>query len=116
MLRISLQTLRAHRRTLTGAFVAIWLAVTLGYGAGLLMAAAIGAPGPGRFAAADYVVRANPRVPTVDGDSEDAIPGPRLDASLVNRFPGAVGDISFPVGNGLHAHGWSSAALTPYRL
>jgi len=44
----------------------------------------------------------------------------------VKRFEDGVGDISFPVGawSGgrrlgsapLHAHGWASAALTPYRL
>jgi hypothetical protein len=35
MLRISWQTLRARRATLAGAFVAIWLAVTLAYATGL---------------------------------------------------------------------------------
>ena len=34
MLRISLQTLRSRRGTLAGAFVAIWLAVTLAYATG----------------------------------------------------------------------------------
>src|SRR4051794_23592258 len=126
MLRISWQTLRARRGTLAGAFVAIWLAVTLAYGTGLLMAGALGPPGPGRFASTAFVVRADPSVATADGESEDANPGPRLDASLVRRFPGAVGDIAFAVGawsagtplgdDPLHAHGWSSAALTPYAL
>src|SRR5436305_569314 len=127
MLRLSWQSLRAHRGALAGAFVAIWLAVTLGYGAGLLMDGAIRAPGPGRFAAADYVLRADPAIATVDGESEDANPGPRLGAALVQRFDDAVGDISFPVGawdargeaisgDPLHAHGWSSAPLAPYTL
>ena len=49
MLRISFQTLRARRATLAGAFVAIWLAVTLAYATGLLMDAALSPPGPGRF-------------------------------------------------------------------
>ena len=62
MLRISWQTLRSRRGALTGAFVAIWLAVTLAYATGLLMSGALGAPGPGRFAAADAVVRADPTV------------------------------------------------------
>ena len=35
MLRISWQTLRARRGTLAGAFVAIWLAVTLAYATGV---------------------------------------------------------------------------------
>jgi len=118
MLLISLQTLRARRGTLAGAFIAIWLAVTLAYGTGLLMDGSLSAPGPGRFAAAEAVVRAKPADPTM--------PAQRLDAALVKRFEGGVGDISFPVGawSGgrrlgsapLHAHGWASAALTPYRL
>ncbi len=127
MLRISFQTLRARRGTLAGAFVAIWLAVTLAYATGLLMDAALSPPGPGRFAAADAVVQADPSIQTADGETENVIPSPRLDADLVQRFDGAVGDISFAVGawdaqgrrlsgDPLHAHGWASAPLTPYRL
>ena len=58
MLRISWQTLRARRATLAGAFAAIFLAVTLAYATGMLMAGALSAPGPGRLAAADVVLRA----------------------------------------------------------
>ena len=104
MLRIALQTLRARHATLAEKLVAIWLAVTLASatwspdGGGPR-----GAPGPGRFAAADAVVRADPGV-RLPGDlgSVDAVPGPRLDAALVERaavVPGvahAVGDVSFP--------------------
>ena len=80
MLRISWQTLRARRATLAGAFVAIWLAVTLAYAAGLLMTGALSPPGPGRFDAADAVVRADPTV-ELGGDlgGVDVVPGPRLD-------------------------------------
>ncbi len=139
MLRISLQTLRARRATFAGAFVAIWLAVTLASATGLLMAAALGAPGEGRLAAADAVVRADPTV-TIghgeDAEGVDVIPGPRLSTATVERaaaVPGAaraVGDIAFPAGawdaQGQHVeaeradrligHGWDSAALTPYHL
>src|SRR4051794_18218950 len=139
MLRISLQTLRARRGTLAGAFVAIWLAVTLASATGLLMAGALGPPGAGRLAAADAVVRADPTV-TIghgeDAEGVDVIPAPRLPAQIVERataVPGvarAVGDIAFPAGawnaEGQHldadradrlvGHGWDSAALTPYRL
>src|SRR3954471_4093798 len=137
MLRISLQTLRARRGTLAGAFVAIWLAVTLASATGLLMAGALGPPGAGRLAAADAVVRADPTV-TIghgeDAESLDVIPGPRLPAATVERVaavPGvarAVGDIAFPAGawdsrgrqlegaSRLIGHGWDSAALTPYHL
>ena len=139
MLRISLQTLRARRATLAGAFVAIWLAVTLASATGLLMAGALGPPGAGRLAATDAVVRADPTVTIGHGeDAEglDVIPGPRLPAATVERVaavPGvarAVGDIAFPAGawnaQGQHleaeradrliGHGWDSAALTPYHL
>src|SRR3954451_12579271 len=139
MLRISWQTLRARRATLAGAFVAIFLAVTLAYATGLLMAGALSSPGPGRLAAADVVVRGDPAV--VIGHGEDAepadvTPAPRLPASAVARAAGtpgvarAVGDITFPAGafdrrghpvrvagaDGIRGHGWPSAALTPYEL
>src|SRR4051812_18675008 len=139
MLRISLQTLRARRATLAGAFVAIWLAVTLASATGLLMAGALGPPGSGRLAATDAVVRADPGITIGHGDDAenlDVIPGPRLPAATVERVaavPGvarATGDIAFPAGawdaDGRHlsaeradrlvGHGWDSAALTPYRL
>src|SRR5688572_17606421 len=139
MFRISLQTLRARRSTLAGAFVAIFLAVTLAYATGLLMAGALGPPGAGRFAAADAVVRADPTV-TIgrgeDAEAVDAIPGPRLPGTTleqVTAVPGvahAVGDVAFPAGawddhggkleaegsDRIIGHGWASAALTPYRL
>src|SRR3954467_7471671 len=139
MLRISLQTLRARRGTLAGAFVAIWLAITLASATGLLMAGALGPPGAGRLAATDAVVRADPTVTLGHGeDAErvDVVPAPRLPAEIVERamaVPGvahAVGDVAFPAGawnareqhlntdgaDRLVGHGWDSAALTPYRL
>jgi putative ABC transport system permease protein len=134
VLRISLQTLRARRGSLAGAFVAIFLAVMLAAGTGLLMAGALSAPGPGRLAAADAVVRADPTVTVGHGeDAErvDVVPAPRLPADAVQRAaraPGvaaAIGDVSFAVGaralrtagvERLQGHGWQSAALTPYRL
>src|SRR3954453_13474522 len=97
MLGISLQTLRARRGSLAGAFVAIWLAVTLARATGLLMAGAVGAPGPrrlragplgapgaGRFSAADAVGRPDPTMTIGRGeDAEDlaAVPAPRLPAA-----------------------------------
>jgi putative ABC transport system permease protein len=107
--------------------------------AGQVMATALGAPGAGRFAAADLVVRANPAVHVGRGHKADTIDVQRpvlLSAATVDRVaavPGvqsAVGDIAFPVavigrdGNPLpsrgresaHAYGWPSSALTPYRL
>ena len=139
MLGISLQTLRARRGTLAGAFVAIWLAVTLASAAGLLMAGALAPPGAGRFAAVDAIVRADSTVTIGEGDDAEGlqvVPGPRLPAGTVERVaevPGvarAVGDVAFAAGawdergrplraeraDRLIGHGWDSAALTPYRL
>src|SRR3954454_1628761 len=139
MLRISLQTLRARSGTLAGAFVAIWLAVTLACATGLLMAGALGAPGAGRLSAADAVVRADPTVTTGGGeDAErvDVVPAPRLPVATVERaaaVPGvarAIGDVAFAAGawdaggrllHAAHAArlvgpGWDSAALTPLPL
>jgi putative ABC transport system permease protein len=139
MFRIAWQTLRSRRGTLTGAFIATLLAVTFAYATGQLMAGALSAPGPGRFGAADAMVRADPKVTLGKGEDEfdvDAIPGPRLPVAAVARVaavPGvarAVGGVAFPVGvfdargravGGSDvetpvAHGWPSAALTPYRL
>src|SRR3954464_15135103 len=121
MLRISLQTLRARRGTLAGAFVAIWLAVTLACATGLLMAGALGAPGAGRLSAADAVVRADPTMTIGRGeDAEDlhAAPAPPLPAATARgaapppwppaaavegaaSVPGvarAIGDIAFAAG------------------
>src|SRR4051794_2110799 len=137
MLRIACQTLRARRTTLAGAFVAIFLAVTFAYATGLLMTGALTAPGGGRYAAADAVVRADPSVELGhDLGAVDVVPGPRLDAALVRRAGAVagvarvVGDVSFPAavddadGEPVHAprhaavagHAWPAAVLTPYRL
>src|SRR4051812_17860902 len=113
---LALQTLRAQRWTVAGAFVAIWLAVTLGCAAGLLMDGALGAPGAGRFADAAYVLRADPSVTTGDGETEDAAPGPRLPASSIERYPGAVADVSFPVSGDRFGHSLYGAKLVSGEL
>src|SRR3954452_12742407 len=95
MLRISLQTLRARSGTLAGAFVAIWLAVTLACATGLLMAGAPWRPGGGGpRRAADAVVRADPTVTTGGGeDAErvDVVPAPRLPVATVERAAAVPG-------------------------
>src|SRR3954465_7273761 len=107
MLRIALQTMRARGGSLAGAFAAVLLAVTFAYASGLLMSGALEAPGGGRYAAADAVVRADPAVPLrtgEDAESVDVVPAPRLDAAAVARVaavPGvrcAVADVAFPIG------------------
>jgi hypothetical protein len=85
VLRIAFQTLRARRTTLLGAFVAIWLAVTLAYATGLLMTGALSAPGPGRFAAADVVLRADPTIELGRDLDDPAIPNCNVELPLQTR-------------------------------
>jgi putative ABC transport system permease protein len=122
-----------------GTFVMIAMTATIAAAAAQIMATSLGAPGPGRFAAADAVVRANPTVRLGHGDNVDTIDVRRaalLPAAALARaaaVPGvrsAVGDVAFPLtvigrdGAPLptrgdapaHGHGWPSAALTPYGL
>src|SRR4051794_27856230 len=118
MLAIAFQTLRSRRGTLSGAFVAIFLAVALTYATGSLLAAALSAPGPGRFAAADLVLRADPTV-TLDEEAVAMVPAPALPADAVAQAASvagvrrAVADVSFDVftrGRTVDAHGWASPA------
>lgn len=122
-----------------GIFVVIAMTATIVAAVGQSMATGLGAPGPGRFAAADAVVRAPATVNVGHGDSADTadVQRPaRLPAAALARVaavPGvlsAVGDVSFPLavigrdgvplptrgGAPAHGHGWPSAALTPYRI
>jgi putative ABC transport system permease protein len=134
MLRLAVWTVRARRASLAGAFIAVLLAVALTTACAVLMASALRAPGPGRFAAADAVVTAHSRIwiGYAAQQNTGVFPAPRLPATTVARasaVPGvvrAVGDISFPVvafdsagrpvGENSWGHGWSSASLAPYRV
>jgi putative ABC transport system permease protein len=127
MFRLALTTLRYR----TAAFLAIFVAVLLG---GALLNAAGGlletglrlnAP-PQRLAAAPIVVTGDPAYHPPNGNGAAAFPERhRVDPALVTQLaatPGvarAVPDRSFPALVGstqAQAHGWTSAALTPYRL
>jgi putative ABC transport system permease protein len=122
-----------------GVFLMILMTAVIAAAAGQIMATALDAPGPGRFAAADAVVRADPIVRLGYGNNVEKVDVPRSallppDAvGRVGRIAGvrvAVGDVSFPIavigrggaplptsgGAPAHAHGWPSAALTPYRV
>ena len=124
---------------MAGVFVMIAITATIAAAAGQIMATGLGAPGPGRFAAADAVVRANPTVKLGHGNDADTVDVQRTallaPAALarVRAVPGvkaAIGDVAFPLtvigpdasplhargGGPAHGHGWPSAALTPYRL
>ncbi|MCL2419206.1 MAG: FtsX-like permease family protein [Conexibacteraceae bacterium] len=140
MLALAVQTVRGRRASLAGAFVAVVIAATLMSACAVLIASALRAPGPGRFAAAELVVQARSSITVGHGNtasSEVVFPAPRLpmaDLARAGRVPGvarAVGDVSFPVAmfdaagttaakapaaDNPRGHGWSSAALAGYRL
>jgi len=107
--------------------------------AATLMAGILTTSGAGRFAAVDAAVRSSATITVGESASATAVtvhPPPRLPERMVARVaavPGvarAVGDIAFPVtafdsqgrvlsargADRTEAHGWSSAALTPYSL
>jgi putative ABC transport system permease protein len=131
--------LRVRAGSFVGVFVIVAMTALIAAAAGQIMATALGAPGAGRFASADAVVRANPTVELGRGDNVDKVDVRRpelLSASALTRvaeLPGvrsSVGDVAFPLTvigrDGVplptrgdapaHGHGWPSAALTPYRL
>jgi putative ABC transport system permease protein len=133
------RALRMRAGSSAGAFVMIAMAVTIAAAAAQIMATALGAPGAGRFAAADAVVRANPTVSFGSGTDVDKVdvrraallPAAALDrAAAVPGVRSAVGDVAFTltvIGRdgaplptrgdaSAHGYGWPSAALTPYRL
>jgi putative ABC transport system permease protein len=139
MLALALSTVRARRVAFAGAVIAITLGVTLVCATALLMANALASSGAGRFGAVDAVVMADSSITVGHGDSASAVtvhPPPRLPAELVSaaaKVDGvgrAVGDLAFPAtavdargrilsaagADRTEAHGWASAALTPYML
>ncbi|MDA0181638.1 ABC transporter permease [Solirubrobacter phytolaccae] len=128
MLAIGLRTLRTRAGSFLGAFIMLAIVATVVASAGQLMASALRDPGPGRFARADLVVRAQSEVTLGRGEAQEIISVPRSarvsDATVTKLadLPGverAVGDLSVPVsvsGRDAHVHGWPAAALTPYRL
>ena len=144
MLRLALETMRARRHGFAGAFVALAFAVALVMACGILMESGLRASTPvERYAAVPVVVAADPAIRVKVGEGEDEsvesilVPErPRISAALAGRVGGvdgvravvadrsvpatvATGDgqlLSGPDGGPVAAHGWSSAALTPYRL
>ncbi|MBV9417730.1 MAG: ABC transporter permease, partial [Solirubrobacterales bacterium] len=131
------RTLQLRAGSFAGVFLMILMTAVIAAAGGQIMATGLGAPGPGRFATADAVVRADPTVKLGHGDNVDKIDVARSallpagDVGRVARVAGvrsAVGDLSFPItvigrdgaplptsgGAPAHAHGWPSAALTPY--
>ena len=124
MLRLALLSGRGRLSTFTGALVALAVSAALVVAGGMPFEAALRAHPPvERYAGAAAVVTGQQIV----GADHDVPLGERarVDAALAGRLaavPGvraAIGDVSVPArlgGRDTAAHGWSSAALTPYVL
>src|SRR5215212_3582513 len=124
MLRLALLSARGRLGTFIGAFVALAASATLVMAGGMPFESALRTHPPvERYAAAAAVVTGQQVV-----GKEDKVPlgeRARVDAALAARLaavPGvraAIADVSAPARLGSRdtiAHGWSSAALTPYVL
>src|SRR3954469_25146077 len=124
MLRLALLSGRGRLSTFAGALLALMASSALTVAGGLPFQAALRTQPPvERYAGAAAVVTGQQVVGT-----EDAVvlgERARVDASLAGRLaavPGvsqAIADVSAPArlgGRDTVAHGWSSAALTPYVL
>src|SRR4051794_12200084 len=124
MLRLAILSARGRLATFTGALVALTAsAVLVMAGAMLLQGALKTHPPVERYSAAAAVVTGQ----QVVGTEDRVVLGERarVDASLVSRVAAvagvrsAIADVSVPAslgGREAIAHGWSSAALTPYVL
>ena len=123
MLRLALLSARGRLGTFAGAFIAVFASAVLVMAGSMMLEAALRVHPPvERYAATAAVVAGQQNV------GEEHVPlseRVRLSSTLVERLaavPGvraAIGDISVPVwlgGRATVAHGWTSAALTPYAL
>jgi putative ABC transport system permease protein len=124
MLRIAILSARGRLGTFAGALVALFAASVLAMAWGMQFEAVLrAAPPVERYAGAAAVLTGQQRV----GPERDVLltERARVSTALVSRLaavPGvraAIGDVSIPAvlgGKSAVAHGWSSAALTPYTL
>jgi putative ABC transport system permease protein len=124
MLRLALLSSRGRLATFVGALVALTASAAFAMAGGMTLQAALGAHPPvERYAAAKAVVTGQQIV----GSDHDVVLGERarVSSALTARLaavPGvraAIGDVSVPArlgGRPAAAHGWASAALTPYVL
>ena len=124
MLRLAVLSARGRLGTFTGALVALFAAAVLSMAWGMQLESILRTHTPvERYAVAAAVVTGQQKA----GADHDVLLGERarVSSALAARLaavPGvrsAIGDVSVPAGLGgraVVAHGWSSAALTPYVL
>src|ERR1700759_507971 len=124
MLRLSILSARGRVGTFTGALIALFTASVLAMAWGMQLEAILRTQPPvERYAGTAAVVTGQQ---TVGADHDVALSErARVSSALAARLaavPGvaaAIGDVSVPAALGNRnavAHGWSSAALTPYVL
>ena len=129
MLTVALATLRTRWVAFAGTLAALALGVSVIATMTLVLTAADGGGGhrsPLRFAAAPFVIQADPALRVHDADGVDTVPlleQPDVAASAIAQLPAATADRSFyaqlagvPATQPTLGHGWSSAAFAPYRL
>ena len=130
MLTVALATLRTRWAPFVSTFAALALGVSVIATMTLVLAAAsAGQPQqrPERFAAAPYVIQADPSLQVRDRyGAVDSVPlpaQPAVPASVIAQLPGTIQDRSFyaqvqgaPAAEPALGHGWSSAAFAPYVL
>src|SRR6201981_2998446 len=124
MLRLAVLSARGRLGTFTGALVALFAAAVLSMAWGMQLESILRTHAPvERYAAATAVVTGQQKA----GTGHDVLLGERarVSSALIARLaavPGvraAIGDVSVPAllgGKSVVAHGWGSAALTPYVL
>ena len=124
MLRLAVLSARGRLGTFTGALVALFAAAVLSMAWGMQLESILRTHTPvERYAVATAVVTGQQKA----GADHGVLLGERarVSSALAARLaavPGvrsAIGDVSVPAGLGdraVVAHGWSSAALTPYVL
>jgi putative ABC transport system permease protein len=124
MLRLALLSARGRLGTFTGALIALTAAAVLATAWGMQLESILRSHTPvERYAAAAAVVTGEQKV----GTDHDVFLSERnrVSSALITRLaaaPGvraAIGDVSVPARLGAaatYAHGWGSAALTPYVL
>jgi putative ABC transport system permease protein len=129
MLPVALATLRDRWAAFAGTLAALALGVSVIATMALVLAAADGGGGhrsPERFAAAPFVIQADPALRVHDVGGVDTVPllqQPDVPASAIAQLPAATADRSFyaqlagvPASQPTLGHGWSSAAFAPYLL
>src|SRR5262245_35177623 len=140
MLRIALGTLRSRKSGTLGALAAVGLAVVLVVSSGILLESSLRKPIPvERLRAAEVVVQGDPSVHATEGEADLPVlltERRRLDAGLAARLRAVPGVAAVVADRTVYAqlldrrgslletrdgetstgHGWSSSALTPYRL